>query len=123
MPAAGVRSNVVIRGSGLTRQYDDGSSKPSGRDLSDFSAATTAPFLRCKKMFQMATFNANTSRLEKRAKELASRMQKYKIDILGIQEHRRVHQEQLKLEVVEGLHLVTSSAWYSMREPRAGLVY
>ena len=106
---------MVSHGSGLTRQCDDGSSKNSDRDSSDFSAVRTAPLLHCKKMLQMVTFNSNTIHLENCAKELASRMQKYNIDILGIQEHKRVHQnEELKFEAVERLHLVISSAW---REP------
>ncbi len=63
----------------------------------------------------MATINANTLCLQNCVEELASRMQKYNIDILGIQEHRRIHwNEELNFEVVEELHLVTSSAW---REP------
>ena len=67
---------------GLSRQYDEGSLKlTDGANLK-----TIATLIHSKKTIRMSTFNANTLRLEHRAKELASRMQEHKIDIIGIQE-------------------------------------
>ncbi|XP_072123388.1 uncharacterized protein [Mobula birostris] len=48
-------------------------------------------------------------------REFASQASSYEISILGIQEHRHVHtEEEIRITEVEGMHLITSSAW---REP------
>ena len=43
--------------------------------------------------------------------ELAHNFEEYGIDILGIQEHRIVHEDILKYEDIQGNTLVTTSAW------------
>ncbi|ELT89219.1 hypothetical protein CAPTEDRAFT_186251 [Capitella teleta] len=116
LPAAGVRrrtagdcstSHATITGGW---RDDEGSSNPSGREPSDNSTASNA-LLRCKKPFTMATFNANTVREEGRARELAHCFKQCNIDILGIQEHRRVHVEEtqnLSQAAVGGVGLMLS---------------
>ncbi|XP_062923621.1 uncharacterized protein LOC134356591 [Mobula hypostoma] len=60
----------------------------------------------------ISTFNTNTIRLLPRCTELASQASSYEISILGIQEHRCVHpDEEIRFTEVEGMHLITSSAW------------
>ena len=55
------------------------------------------------------------SRKDEDAMEIAHCAESCGVDILGIQEHRRVHneeeREELKFEKVESYHLITSSAW------------
>uniref|UniRef100_X2B9M6 Endonuclease/exonuclease/phosphatase domain-containing protein n=1 Tax=Capitella teleta TaxID=283909 RepID=X2B9M6_CAPTE len=76
--------------------------------------------LRCKKPFTMATFNANTIREEGRARELAHCFKQCNIDILGIQEHRKVHVEETQFSRLEGQYLVTSSAWRNLSQAAVG---
>ncbi|XP_029288535.1 craniofacial development protein 2-like [Cottoperca gobio] len=73
-------------------QYDNRTSNPEGRVLSDHSTRSKA-LLRCRRPFTMGTFNANTVREEGRLEELAHCAEERGVEILGIQEHRRVHAE------------------------------
>ncbi|XP_062924611.1 craniofacial development protein 2-like, partial [Mobula hypostoma] len=76
---------------------------------------TRGPLLRCKVKTIISTFNANTIHLLPRCTELASQASRYKISILGIQEHHHVHpDEEIRFTEVEEMHLITSSTW---REP------
>jgi len=68
----------------------------------------------------MATFNANTVRRESRASELAQCFISQHIDILGIQEHRRVHEESVAFSRLEGQYLITSSAWRNQTQASVG---
>ena len=125
LPAAGVRRNIANgRGASLfdsfgRRQYDEGSLNRSRRDQSDKSAGSDA-ILRCKKPFSMATFNANTAREDGRMKEIVHCFMKCGIEMLGIQEHRRVHEDSVKYSRVEGQYLITSSAWRNQSQAAVG---
>ncbi|XP_062928154.1 uncharacterized protein LOC134359115 [Mobula hypostoma] len=111
LPEPGVLRNSAERPDpGQDRQYEGATSNPTGRVESDKGAKRTAPLLRCKVKTIISTFNANTIRLLPRYTELASQASSYEISILGIQEHRHVYPD----EEIEGMHLITSSAW---REP------
>ena len=62
----------------------------------------------------MASFNACTAREEHKVMEIAHCAQSCGIEILGVQEHRRVHKDEddvIKFEKIESYHLITSSAW------------
>ena len=62
----------------------------------------------------MATFNANTVREEARLEELAHCVEERGVEILGVQEHRRVHADRPILHhKVGACTFVTSSAWRS----------
>ena len=50
----------------------------------------------------MATFNATTAREEARASEIAHCFESCGIEILGIQEHRRVHEDPVVFSRLEG---------------------
>ena len=95
LPAAGVRRNLLAagQGPGPSGLHDDGFLNPSGRDQSDFRAKATAHLLKCKKSIILSTFNAFTIRDESRSEEMAACSEMYGIDVLGIQEHRRVHED------------------------------
>jgi hypothetical protein len=96
----------------VERQNDEGPSNPLGRGSSEDRTAKAAPLLRCRRTLTLSTFNALTIREEARAQELAACAQKVGVSILGIQEHRRVHAEtEVVFSLVEGMHLITTSAW------------
>ena len=59
----------------------------------------------------------NTRRL--RAKELAHCAKSLGIEVLGVQEHRQVHQAQFVNSIIEDCFLVTSSTWRN--EGQAGV--
>ena len=60
----------------------------------------------------MRTFNANTVREEARLTELAHCAEERGVEILGVQEHRRVHeQDQIVYCRVGSYSFITSSAW------------
>ena len=62
----------------------------------------------------MATFNANTVKEEARLEELAHCVEERGVEILGVQEHRRVHADRPILHhKVGACTFVTSSAWRS----------
>jgi exonuclease III len=54
--------------------------------------------------------NVRTIREQRCREELASNLDRYNIDILGIQEHRIVHDEPVKYENILGKTLITTSA-------------
>ena len=62
----------------------------------------------------MATFNTNTVKEEARLEELAHCVEERGVEILGVQEHRRVHADRPILHhKVGACTFVTSSAWRS----------
>ena len=83
----------------------------SGRDGTDRCTTTKSKLLSCKNHILTATFNSRTIRETSRKFELIHSMSKYRIDILGIQEHRIIHQEPIRYERCNGHLLITSSAW------------
>ena len=77
--------------------------------------------LRCRKPIVIASFNSCTARKEERRIELAHCADSCQVEILGIQEHRIVHEEEeIKFEKIEDYHLVTSSAWRNERQASQG---
>ena len=61
----------------------------------------------------MATFNANTVKEEARLEELAHCVEDRGVEILGVQEHRRVHTDQPILHNRVGECTFVSSPWRS----------
>ncbi|XP_064176474.1 tumor necrosis factor receptor superfamily member 14-like isoform X1 [Anguilla rostrata] len=70
-------------------QHDNGTPKPKDRVQSDYSTRSNA-LVCCWRPFIMGTFNANTVREEVRLAELAHCAEERGVEILGVQEHRRV---------------------------------
>jgi hypothetical protein len=68
----------------------------------------------------MAIFNANTAREEARASEIAHCFAACGIEILGIQEHKRVHDDPVVFRRLEGQYLITSSAWRNQVQASVG---
>ena len=88
-----------------------GKRQRKGRGSSDRSTANKV-LLRCRKITRFASFNACTIRESPKAMELAYRADQLDIEILGIQEHRIVHQAEteFRFTCLENHYLVTSSA-------------
>ncbi|XP_029312544.1 craniofacial development protein 2-like [Cottoperca gobio] len=123
LPAAGVRRNQAADGGAGPLpggQYDDRTANPDVRVLSDHSTRSKA-LLRCRRPFTMGSFNANTVREEGRLEELAHCAEERRVEILGIQEHRRVHSEdQIVYHRVEKCWSFTSSAWRNEAQAATG---
>ena len=132
LPAAGVRRNHLADSSTRRTTYEvqdideDASVNRLRREVSEGSTAVlpNRALLRCRKPVIMASFNANTARTDEDAIEIAYCAESCGIDILGIQEHRRVHdedqKEDIKFEKVESYHLLTSSAWRNESQASQG---
>ena len=69
----------------------------------------------------MGTFNACTVREEARLVELAHCAEERGVEILGVQEHRRVHtDDQIVYHKVERCTFITSSAWRNEAQAATG---
>ena len=104
--------------------YDGGAPKPfEGRVQPDDSTRSEA-LLRCKRPFIMGTFNACTVRENSRMLELAHCAEENGVEILGVQEHRRVHQDQDRdttLHCKAGKStFITCSAWRNTVQAATG---
>ena len=95
--------------------HDSAPSNPTGRGLVDYSAGGKGTLLRCKNTLFIATINVRTIRLKEKREEVAYNFNVHSIDILGLQEHRIVHDEPVKYETVLGNTLITTSAWHMMQ--------
>ncbi|KAJ8351146.1 hypothetical protein SKAU_G00226220 [Synaphobranchus kaupii] len=131
LPAAGVRRSLAadcgagppsgMRHGDRTPNPEEGTSSPEGRVQSDHSTRSKA-LLRCRRPFTMGTFNANTVREDARLAELAHCAEESGMEILGVQEHRRVHQDPdpIVYSRVGGYSFITSSAWRNEAQAATG---
>ncbi|KAJ8373004.1 hypothetical protein AAFF_G00272410 [Aldrovandia affinis] len=123
LPAAGVRRNIAADGGAGPPpggQHDDWTPNPQGRVQSDHSTPSNA-LLRCRRPFVMGTFNACTVREEARLVELAHCAEERGVEILGIQEHRRVHtDDRIVYRRVERCTFITASAWRNEAQAATG---
>ncbi len=70
------------------------------------------PLVSCKQFSLVGTFNVRTVREGYKRLELVTQFLESGMEILGIQEHRIVHQEPIRIEKFKkGVCLVTVSAW------------
>ncbi|KAJ3583846.1 hypothetical protein NHX12_015564 [Muraenolepis orangiensis] len=77
--------------------------------------------LHIMRPFIMATYNANTVREEARLEELENCVEERGVEILGVQEHRRVHTDQpILYHKVGGCSFITSSAWRNDAQAATG---
>ena len=76
-------------------------------------ATEPRPLLKYKRATKISTFNVRTLQSKKQTFELIASAQKYKIDIICVQEHRYYHPEtKLKYHKLErGWNFVSASAW------------
>ena len=98
---------------------DDSASNRSRREESDAQPGK-ATILKCKKSTKISTFNSRTLREDWRLEELVNCMHKNDISIVGVQEHRRVTNEELKFAKVNNLHFITTPAWRNSSQAATG---
>ena len=77
-------------------------------------------FLRPKEFLNISTFNIRSGREAWKIQELAQLMDQFGISIVAIQEHRRVHKEEIKYEHIDNHLLITSSAWRNQAQAAVG---
>ena len=82
---------------------------PPGRGRTDDGACRKS-LVNCKSTTMVSTMNVRTIRERCSREELAANLMEFDIDILGIQEHRIVHDEPVKYEDMPGSTLITTSA-------------
>ena len=75
----------------------------------------------CRKVTFIGTLNVRTVREQYKRIELASLFLRSNVAVLGVQEHRIVHEEEIRIERCDkGSHLVTTSAWRNSRQAATG---
>ena len=72
------------------------------------------------KAIKIATFNTRTIRENWRVEELEHHAGKQGIKIVGIQEHRIVHEDSIRYKQLDKFHLITSSAWRNNAQAAVG---
>ena len=82
---------------------------------------TVKSLLKAKKNLIFSTFNARTLRKEQNVEELIINFKKQRINIMGLQEHRRVHEDvPISYEERNGQYFITSSAWRNSQKAAVG---
>ena len=75
----------------------------------------------CTKVTRIGTLNVRTVREQYKRIELASLFLRSNVVVLGVQEHRIVHDEEIRIERCDkGSHLVTTSAWRNSKQAATG---
>ena len=124
LPAPGVCRNQAISTdasrTGSGRQNDDGSTNRTLRGETSENSRRAKALINCRDLMQIGTLNVETLRDECKAAELEQRSIKVGIDILGIQEHRIIHDDPVEFRKIGTSYLVTSSGWRNDRQASQG---
>ena len=94
----------------LQKSHDALSLNPSGRGKPEYGACMRRNLINCKKVIKISTMNVRTIREQRCREELVSNLIEQNIEVLGIQEHRIVHDETVRYERILGKTLITTSA-------------
>ena len=109
-----------INSTGSQRTDDDIALNPDGRDKSE-SRTKRNKFLSCKKFVNIATQNVRTLRIHGKQEELAMNFNNLKIDILGIIDHKLVHEDNdVSIKKLDRCTLITTSAWRNANNAASG---
>ena len=82
---------------------------------------TVKSLLKAKKNLIFSTYNARTLRKGQNMDELLINFKKQGISVLGIQEHRRVHEDEpISYQECQGQYIITSSAWRNSQNAAVG---
>ena len=101
------RSHTTVDG----RINDAISLIPSGRDIADRNRNKgKLKLLNFKKDFTKSVMNVRTIRKKSKQEELISHFNKYKIDVLGIIDHKIVHDDPIEYYEKDNLTLITTPA-------------
>ena len=112
-----VLANILV--DETTSSYDEtldvDSSNPHGKLPIDSGRVNKKPnFLKCKKTVNIGTMNTRSLRSPQKQLELCVLAQRYNNDVIGIQQHRIVHNDNSDVQfenLTDGYQLVTQSAW------------
>ena len=92
---------------------------PSGPGVFDQCTREPAVLIKTKHQpLRISTFNTRTLKDNWRLSELIYNARNQDLSIVGIQEHRRVHEEELNQN--EGYHFNTGSAWRNSSQAAVG---
>ena len=84
-------------------------------------SSNSGSVVSCSRKTFIGTLNVRTVREQYKRIELASLFLQSRVAVLGVQEHRIVHEEEIKIQSLEkGVHLVTTSAWRNTRQAANG---
>ncbi len=84
---------------------------PQGRTMADVHGRERSTLMSCRQTLNVSTLNVRTLAGDHRKQELAVNFSKYRLDLLGIQEHRIGNDETIRYGSIQGNTLITSSAW------------
>ena len=106
-------------------RYDSAAFNPNGSAAPEVLQVPTIinkkqSIIRPKRYTQIATLNVRTAREDWRLNELIHHMDTYNISIVAIQEHRRVHSDELLYKHMDKHLVVTASAWRNTAQAATG---
>ena len=112
----------VDASSSHTRTNDSVSLNPTGKDKLDSqnSRAKNKQFLKCTKHTNIATMNVRTLRKKQKRIEVIDNMNRQKISILAIIDHKICHEDIINYEQLDKHIIITSSAWRNSSNAAAG---
>ena len=116
-------SRVLDDALASTSQLDKDPSKSKGKSEKHYKIKNPkkSNILSCRSKTLIGTLNVRTTRLDHKRLELAKVFNMSGVEIMGIQEHRVVHQEPIRMEKFgKGTRLITSSAWRNGRNAAQG---
>ena len=102
---------------------DAQSPNPNGRDLadgSDIQEKTVGKLAQAKKPIHIGTFNVRTIRSQYKQLELSNISDKEGMDILGIIDHKIVHDDEFQFTSLGTCKLITTSAWRNQSNAACG---
>ena len=76
--------------------------------------------LSCKQYTNVAMMNVRTIRLESKIQEHANNCRNQQINILGVVDHKIVHEDPVVYEQIGGNTLITTSAWRNSNNAAVG---
>ena len=102
---------------------DSVASNPSGSAAPEVLQVPTnkkQSIMKPRRYTRVATLNVRTAREDWRLNELIHQMDSYNISIVAIQEHRRVHSDELFYKHMDNHLIVTASAWRNNAQAATG---
>ena len=92
---------------------------PNGSAIPD-DEQRVPTLIKPKKTTKISTFNIRTAKEDWRISELIYNLKAQNISIAGLQEHRRVYDEEIKYQNFEDHFLITASAWRNSSQAATG---
>ena len=104
------------------REDENSLSNPQGRSEDDVNSSkvNNKKLMNCKKNTLLSTMNLRTLKAQPKQNELAFLFKSKGIMVLGIQDHKIVHDEEIRTEEIDGCTLITTPAWRNDRNAAVG---